>query len=140
VVVLIVSIYPASRLGSEFMPPLNEGDLLYMPTTLPGISITKARELLQQTDKIIQRFPEVHHTLGKIGRAETATDSAPLSMVETTIMIRPEVEYAQERVERFFSSWPGCLKKPLTWMWPEVKNGKVLHEWRKKSMERFFSN
>ncbi len=140
VVVLIVSIYPASRLGSEFMPPLNEGDLLYMPTTLPGISITKARELLQQTDKIIQRFPEVHHTLGKIGRAETATDPAPLSMVETTIMIRPEVEYAQERVERFFSSWPGWLKKPLTWMWPEVKNGKVLHEWRKKSIERFFSN
>ncbi|MEX1348707.1 MAG: efflux RND transporter permease subunit [Desulfobacterales bacterium] len=140
VVVLMVSIYPASRLGSEFMPPLNEGDLLYMPTTLPGISITKAKELLQQTDKIIQRFPEVHHTLGKIGRAETATDPAPLSMVETTIMIRPEVAYEQERVERFFSGWPGWLKKPLTWIWPEVKNGKILHEWRKKSIDRFFSH
>ena len=93
VAVLIASIYPASRLGSEFMPPLNEGDLLYMPTTLPGISITKAKELLQQTDKIIQRFPEVHHTLGKIGRAETATDPAPLSMLETTIILKPESEW-----------------------------------------------
>jgi Cu(I)/Ag(I) efflux system membrane protein CusA/SilA len=70
------------------MPPLNEGDLLYMPTTLPGISITKAKELLQQTDRIIASFPEVHHTFGKIGRAETATDPAPLSMIETTITLR----------------------------------------------------
>ncbi|MDO9111851.1 MAG: efflux RND transporter permease subunit, partial [Desulfatirhabdiaceae bacterium] len=74
VLVIVITWYPLSRLGSEFMPPLNEGDLLYMPTTLPGISITKARELLQQTDRIIQSFPEVHHTFGKIGRAETATD------------------------------------------------------------------
>ena len=77
------------------MPPLNEGSLLYMPTTLPGISITKARELLQQTDKIIQTFPEVQHTLGKIGRAETATDPAPLSMIETTITLWPEVIHEQ---------------------------------------------
>ncbi|UCF90870.1 MAG: efflux RND transporter permease subunit, partial [Desulfobacterales bacterium] len=138
--ILALTYYPTSRLGSEFMPPLNEGDLLYMPTTLPGISITKAKELLQQTDKIIQSFPEVHHALGKVGRAETATDPAPLSMVETTIMIRPQVEYAYERVARFFSDWPGWLKKPLTWIWPEVKNGDVLHEWRKKKIERFFSN
>jgi Cu(I)/Ag(I) efflux system membrane protein CusA/SilA len=82
--------WPYSRLGSEFMPPLNEGDLLYMPTTLPGISITKARELLEQTDRIIKRFPEVHHVFGKIGRADTATDPAPLSMVETTVMLKPE--------------------------------------------------
>jgi len=84
---------PYSRLGSEFMPPLWEGDILYMPTTLPGISVTKARELLQQTDKIIATFPEVHHVFGKIGRAETATDPAPLSMIETTIMLRPEEEW-----------------------------------------------
>ena len=70
------------------MPPLNEGDLLYMPTTDPGISVTKARELLQQTDALIASFPEVHHVFGKIGRAETATDPAPLSMIETTIMNR----------------------------------------------------
>jgi Cu(I)/Ag(I) efflux system membrane protein CusA/SilA len=138
-VVLVATGYPLSKLGSEFMPPLNEGDLLYMPTTLPGISITKARELLQQTDKIIQSFPEVDHTLGKIGRAETATDPAPLSMIETTITLRPAVEYEQVAVKRFFSDWPGWLKKPLAWIWPEVKNGKVLHEWRKKKIDRFFS-
>jgi Cu(I)/Ag(I) efflux system membrane protein CusA/SilA len=85
--------WPYSQLGSEFMPPLYEGDLLYMPTTLPGISITKARELLQQTDRIIKRFPEVHHVFGKIGRADTATDPAPLSMVETTVMLNPEAEW-----------------------------------------------
>ena len=137
---LAISFYPASRLGSEFMPPLNEGDLLYMPTTLPGISITKAKELLQQTDKIIQSCPEVHHTLGKIGRAETATDPAPLSMIETTITLRPEVVYEEIPVKRFFKDWPGWLKEPLTWIWPEVKKGKVLTEWRKKKVERFFSN
>jgi len=80
--------YPYSKLGSEFMPPLNEGDLLYMPTTPPGLSITKARELLQQTDKIIAAHPQVEHVLGKIGRAETATDPAPLSMIETTIILK----------------------------------------------------
>ena len=75
------------------MPPLYEGDLIYMPTTLPGVSVTKARELLQQTDKIIRTFPEVHHVFGKIGRAETATDPAPLSMIETTITLRPEDQW-----------------------------------------------
>ncbi len=104
---LAISVYPAYRLGSEFMPPLNEGDLLYMPTTLPGISITKAKELLQQTDKIIQSFPEVHHTLGKIGRAETATDPAPLSMIETTITLRPEVAYEKIRCGEVFQRLAG---------------------------------
>ncbi len=81
---------PVSRLGSEFMPPLWEGDLLYMPTTLPGVSITKAREILQQTDRILRTFPEVEHVFGKVGRADTATDPAPLSMIETTITLKPE--------------------------------------------------
>ncbi len=81
---------PISRLGSEFMPPLWEGDLLYMPTTLPGVSITKAREILQQTDRILRTFPEVEHVFGKVGRADTATDPAPLSMIETTITLKPE--------------------------------------------------
>jgi Cu(I)/Ag(I) efflux system membrane protein CusA/SilA len=85
--------FPFSKIGSEFMPPLYEGDLLYMPTTLPGMSITKARELLQQTDKIIRQFPEVHHVFGKIGRAETATDPAGLDMLETTIMLKPESDW-----------------------------------------------
>ncbi len=85
--------FPFQNLGSEFMPPLYEGDLLYMPTTFPGISPTKARELLQQTDKIIKSFPEVHHVFGKIGRAETAPDSAPFAMIETTIMLKDEKEW-----------------------------------------------
>ncbi len=87
--------FPLENIGSEFMPPLYEGDLLYMPTTLPGISITKAKEILQQTNKIIRTFPEVHHAKGKVGRAETATDPAPLSMIETTIMLKPEEEWRE---------------------------------------------
>ncbi len=86
-------IFPYQNLGSEFMPPLYEGDLLYMPTTFPGLSPTKARELLQQTDQIIRSFPEVRHVFGKIGRAETATDPAPMDMIETTIMLKPEDEW-----------------------------------------------
>ncbi|MBU0970480.1 MAG: efflux RND transporter permease subunit, partial [Proteobacteria bacterium] len=136
---ILITWYPLTRLGSEFMPPLNEGDLLYMPTTLPGISITKAKELLQQTDKIIQRFPEVKTTLGKVGRAETSTDPAPLSMIETVIQLRPQVEYETIFVPRFFSGWPGWVKKPLTWILPETQKGRVLHEWRKKNIHRFFS-
>jgi copper/silver efflux system protein len=85
--------FPYQNVGSEFMPPLYEGDLLYMPTTFPGISPTKAREVLQVTDKIIRRFPEVHHVFGKVGRAETATDPAPFDMIETTIMLKPEEEW-----------------------------------------------
>ena len=86
-------VIPIQQIGSEFMPPLWEGDLLYMPTTFPGISITKAKELLQQTDKIIASFPEVESVLGKIGRAETATDPAPLSMIETTIVLKDPAEW-----------------------------------------------
>ncbi len=91
--IMALTFFPFSKIGSEFMPPLYEGDLLYMPTTLPGMSITKARELLQQTDKIIRQFPEVHHVFGKIGRAETATDPAGLDMLETTIMLKPESDW-----------------------------------------------
>jgi len=85
--------FPLQHIGSEFMPPLWEGDLLYMPTTFPGISITKAKELLQQTDKIIATFPEVESVMGKVGRAETATDPAPLSMIETTIVLKDPSEW-----------------------------------------------
>ena len=92
-VILVVTAYPYSRLGSEFMPPLDEGDILYMPTSFPGISITKAKELLQQTDRIILTFPEVHHVFGKVGRAQTATDAAPLSMFETTIRLKPKDQW-----------------------------------------------
>ncbi len=94
-VILLLTIIPYRQLGSEFMPPLDEGDLLYMPTTLPGISITKAKELLQQTDRIIAEFPEVESVFGKIGRAETATDPAPLTMIETTIRLKDRSEWRE---------------------------------------------
>ncbi|MBI2813035.1 MAG: efflux RND transporter permease subunit [Opitutae bacterium] len=87
--------FPYQNLGSEFMPPLYEGDLLYMPTTFPGISPTKAREVIQQTDRMIRSFGEVHHVFGKIGRAETATDPAPMDMVETTIMLKDEKDWPE---------------------------------------------
>jgi Cu(I)/Ag(I) efflux system membrane protein CusA/SilA len=93
IIATLLTWFPYRQIGSEFMPPLYEGDFLYMPTTLPGISITKARELLQQTDKIIKQFPEVERVFGKIGRAETSTDPAPLSMIETTIMLKPIEEW-----------------------------------------------
>lgn len=93
VLTIAVTTIPFRRLGSEFMPPLYEGDMLYMPSLLPGNSITLAREFLQQTDKIIKGFPEVQNVFGKIGRAETATDPAPLEMVETTITLKPESEW-----------------------------------------------
>ena len=93
VLALLVSIYPASRLGSEFMPTLNEGTLLYMPTSLPGMSMTKAAELMQTQDKIIKSFPEVASVLGKAGRANTATDPAPTEMFETTINLKPQQEW-----------------------------------------------
>jgi Cu(I)/Ag(I) efflux system membrane protein CusA/SilA len=111
-------------LGREFMPPLDEGDLLYMPTTDPAISITKARELLQQTDAIIASFPEVHHVFGKIGRAETATDPAPLSMVETTIMLEQDRgKWRQRRFDRWFAFLPSWIKSwsGLTTFWPEER-------------------
>ncbi|MEF8746435.1 MAG: CusA/CzcA family heavy metal efflux RND transporter [Candidatus Accumulibacter propinquus] len=91
--VLGISIYPASRIGSEFMPILNEGTLLYMPASLPGMSITKAAELLQTQDKIIKSFPEVESVYGKAGRANTATDPAPTEMFETVINLKPESEW-----------------------------------------------
>ncbi len=93
VIVLAISIVPASRLGSEFMPTLNEGTLFYMPTTLPGLSVTKAAELLQTQNKIIKSFPEVASVYGKAGRAQTATDPAPMEMFETIINLKPESEW-----------------------------------------------
>lgn len=87
--------YPSSKLGSEFIPPLDEGDLMYMPTTYPGISIGKARELLQQTNKLIMTVPEVATAWGKIGRAETATDPAPLTMIETVIQLKPKSQWRE---------------------------------------------
>jgi Cu(I)/Ag(I) efflux system membrane protein CusA/SilA len=93
--ILLVGLWPATQLGSEFMPPLDEGDLMYMPSTYPGVSIDKAREILQQTDKMIRTVPEVKSVFGKIGRAETATDPAPLTMIETIIQFKPREEWRE---------------------------------------------
>jgi Cu(I)/Ag(I) efflux system membrane protein CusA/SilA len=119
---VVVTWVPYQRLGSEFIPPLYEGDFLWMPTTDPGISITKSRELLQQTNKIIKQFPEVHHTFGKIGRAQTSTDPAPLSMIETTIMLRPPEEWPRQEIQRFYSTWPlpDPIRRGLNYVWPET--------------------
>ena len=93
--ITLVGFWPVSKIGSEFIPPLDEGDLMYMPTTYPGLSIGKARELLQQTDKLIASVPEVDTVFGKIGRADTATDPAPLTMVETFIQLKPRDEWRE---------------------------------------------
>ncbi|MEK7406182.1 MAG: CusA/CzcA family heavy metal efflux RND transporter [Acidobacteriota bacterium] len=107
VVALTVPVY--QRLGSEFMPPLDEGTLLYMPSTLPGISISEAQKLLQVQDRIIKQFPEVESVLGKAGRAETSTDPAPLSMVETVILLKPPEQW--RKVDTWYSTWaPGWAK------------------------------
>ncbi|WP_163577039.1 efflux RND transporter permease subunit [Halomonas faecis] len=93
--VTVVGFWPVNKIGSEFIPPLDEGDLMYMPTTYPGLSTGKARELLQQTDKLIATLPEVETVFGKIGRADTATDPAPLTMIETFIQLKPRDEWRE---------------------------------------------
>jgi Cu(I)/Ag(I) efflux system membrane protein CusA/SilA len=115
----VVSTIPVyQRLGSEFMPPLYEGSILYMPTTLPGISITEAARLLQTQDQLIRGFPEVQSVFGKAGRAETSTDPAPLSMIETTIVLKPESQWRSRT--RFYSTWaPKWLKGVLRSAWPD---------------------
>lgn len=108
------------RLGSEFMPALNEGDILYMPTTFPGISIEEAKRQLARQDAVFAGFPEVERVFGKIGRAETATDPAPLSMAETVVMLRPRDQWPTVRRERWYSGWaPDFARGPLVWLWPE---------------------
>ena len=116
---LAATVVPFSRFGSEFMPRLWEGDLLYMPTTLPGVSITEGREILQQTDRIIKSFPEVQHVFGKVGRADSATDPAPLSMIETTIALKPRNEWRPGMTpEGLVEELDGALRIPgLTNAW-----------------------
>ncbi|MCH7981893.1 MAG: efflux RND transporter permease subunit, partial [Proteobacteria bacterium] len=117
--VVIVGLWPVSQLGSEFMPPLDEGDLMYMPTTYPGISVGKAREILQQTNKLIRTVPEVKRVFGKMGRAETATDPAPLTMIETIIQFKPRDEWrAGMTVEKLRAELDRVVQLPgLTNAW-----------------------
>ncbi len=116
----LLSAVPAYlKLGSEFMPPLNEGDILYMPTTLPNLSIEEAKRQLERQDRILAAFPEVKSVFGKVGRAESATDPAPLSMVETIIQLRPVAEWPLVPRVRWFGGAPGFVKAPLHLLWPE---------------------
>jgi Cu(I)/Ag(I) efflux system membrane protein CusA/SilA len=118
IVLMITTVPVYFKLGSEFMPPLEEGSILYMPSTMPGISITEAQRLLQITDRIIKKFPEVDRVLGKAGRAETATDPAPLSMLETVITLRPKSEW--RKTDTWYSGWaPGWLKAILRRITPD---------------------
>lgn len=119
---VISTAYPYSKMGTEFMPQLDEGDLLYMPTTSPSISVNKSRELLQQTDKLIKTMPEVISVHGKIGRAESATDPAPLSMIETVVQLDQNREHWRKRgVRYFFSDWPAWARWPFARFFPEKR-------------------
>ncbi len=118
VILMIVTIPIYNQLGSEFMPPLEEGSILYMPTTMPGISITEAQKVLQVTDRIIKQFPEVKYVLGKAGRAETSTDPAPLSMLETVIILKPTSEWRQK--DTWYTAWaPEWAKRLLRHITPD---------------------
>lgn len=123
--VFVSALWPLSRLGGEFLPPLNEGDLLYMPSALPGLSAQKAAQLLQQTDRLIKTIPEVEHVSGKAGRAETATDPAPLEMFETTIQFKPREQWrAGMTQEKLIEELDRVVKVPgLTNIWiPPIRN------------------
>ncbi|MBZ5606659.1 MAG: efflux RND transporter permease subunit [Acidobacteriia bacterium] len=117
-VMVAITVPVFMRLGSEFMPPLDEGTLLYMPSTLPGISVAQAQKLMQVEDRIIRQFPEVENVLGKAGRAETSTDPAPLSMVETVVTLKPHSEW--RKVDRWYSDWaPEWMQRGFRWIQPD---------------------
>jgi Cu(I)/Ag(I) efflux system membrane protein CusA/SilA len=119
---IIASIPMLPKIGSEFMPPLNEGDILYMPTTFPNISIEQAKQYMQFQDRVIKSFPEVISVYGKAGRAETPTDPAPLSMLETVVQLKPKDQWRKIHHDRWYSSWmPGFLKPVFRPLWPEDK-------------------
>ena len=125
VIAMAVTIPVYFRLGSEFMPPLDEGVLLYMPTTLPGMSITEASRILQMQDKVLKTFPEVERVFGKAGRAETATDSAPFSMMETVVVLRPQTDWP--KTKRWYSSWaPEWMQKILRRAWVDHRSTQEL--------------
>ncbi len=121
ILVVALTVPAFMRLGSEFMPPLDEGALLYMPTTVPGISVTEAQKVLQMQDKMLKGFPEVERVFGKAGRADTATDPAPFSMMETTILLKPPSQWP--KVPQWYSSWaPEWLQRILRRAWPDYRS------------------
>jgi Cu(I)/Ag(I) efflux system membrane protein CusA/SilA len=116
--IVLVTIPVYEKLGHEFMPPLNEGSILYMPTTLPGISVAQAEALLQRQDQLLKSFPEVERVFGKAGRAETSTDPAPFAMMETVVVLKPTSEWRTR--PRWYSNWPDFMKPLFRPLWPET--------------------
>jgi Cu(I)/Ag(I) efflux system membrane protein CusA/SilA len=116
-VLVVVTVPVYFQLGSEFMPPLDEGTLLYMPTTMPGLSVTEAQQLLGTMDRQLRVFPEVERVFGKSGRAETSTDPAPFSMMEITVLLKPNEQWRKKR--RWYSDWPAWLQPPLRHIWTD---------------------
>src|SRR5207342_852628 len=110
---VLATVPMAMRLGNEFMPPLNEGDMLYMPTTFPNISIEEAKRYVQVQDRLIRTVPEVETVFGKAGRSETPTDPAPLSMVETVVKLKPREQWRTVEQRRWYSSWAPRWLKPV---------------------------
>ncbi|NNM84368.1 MAG: efflux RND transporter permease subunit, partial [Phycisphaerales bacterium] len=132
--VLVISIiYPLGKLGTQETPPLYEGDLLYMPQTDPSIGINEARYVLQQSDKILRKFPEVKSVFGQIGRAETATDNAPMDMVDTVVRLKPPSQWPHQRLDRFYASWPHWMQWPFKHtFWPAsrvVTQNQIIYGW-----------
>jgi len=116
-IIMLATVPIYFRLGSEFMPPLNEGTMLYMPTTLPGISVTEVQKILQAMDKILKSTPEVERVFGKAGRADTSTDPAPFSMIETTVVLKPEDQW--RKIHRWYSWMPEVLRRLFRPIWPD---------------------
>jgi copper/silver efflux system protein len=131
-IALVLSTIPVfRRLGSEFMPPLWEGDLLYMPITFPGISVAQAQDLMQRMDQVLMTVPEIERVHGKAGRAETSTDPAPFSMMETVAQLKPPSQWRHE--PRFWSDWPAWIHAPLRALWPDhVSKDEILAELQQK--------
>lgn len=123
-------------LGREFMPPLDEGSLLYMPSLLPQASLSQAVEVNSKQDLAIASVPEVESVVGKIGRAESALDPAPIGMMESIVILKPEGQWRTYKVERFYSGWPGVVRTPLSWIWPEerrITKQEILAELQEKT-------
>jgi Cu(I)/Ag(I) efflux system membrane protein CusA/SilA len=136
VLILIAGIWIWSGLGREFMPPLDEGAILYMPSLLPHASLSTAVEVNRKQDLAIASIPEVETVVGKLGRAESALDPAPIGMFETIVNLKPESEWRVKPVRRFFSDWPRAVRWPLAWIWPEerrITRAEILEEMQAKT-------
>lgn len=121
-ILILITVPVYLSLGSEFMPPLNEGSILFMPSALPGLSIGEASRILQAQDRVLAEFPEVETVFGKIGKADTPTDPAPLSMVETVVVLKPMDQWETIFQERWYSDFPEWVQFPFEWIWPEERH------------------